>query len=160
MRAQPAISARLGALARELVKFAVVGGAGVAVNFAVFNLLHLGFDVRVGRANVAAISVAVFFNYLGFRHFTYRDRERLARRRELGLFLLFSLVGLVIETGLVYATTYVFHWDSAVEVNVFKVVGIGVASVFRFLSYRMWVFRVAPPQARAAGDREAEHAGI
>ncbi|MEV6106213.1 GtrA family protein [Streptomyces sp. NPDC051940] len=150
MRAQPAISARLTALARELVKFAMVGGAGIVVNFLVFNLVHLHMDVPVGRANVVSTSVAIGFNYLGFRHFAYRGRDSRGRRREMTLFMLFSLVGLVIETGTVYATTYWFHWDSPVEVNVFKFLGIAVASLFRFWSYRTWVF-LALPESEPAG---------
>ncbi|MQY16089.1 hypothetical protein SRB5_62810 [Streptomyces sp. RB5] len=159
MTAQPEISSRLSALARELVKFAAVGGAGMVVNFLVFNLVHLRLDVPVGRANVISTSVAIAFNYLGFRHFAYRDSDRQGRRRELTLFLAFSLIGLVIETGTVFVTTYWFHWDSPVEVNVFKFLGIAVASLFRFWSYRTWVFRALPEPGPGAEERVTARAG-
>ncbi|MET8577057.1 GtrA family protein [Streptomyces sp. NPDC005012] len=150
---------RVRALWREVVKFGAVGGAGLLVNFAAFNvLLHTG--VRPGRAGVAATALAIVFNYVGFRYFTYRDRDRSHRTREMTLFLVFSGVGLVIENGVLFAATYGMGWDTPLQNNVFKFVGVGIATLFRFWSYRTWVFRALPepcprssrvhPQGRSA----------
>jgi putative flippase GtrA len=136
---------RVRALWREVVRFGAVGGAGLVVNFAAFNLL-LYTGVRPGRAGVAATALAVVFNYLGFRYFTYRDRDRGHRTREMTLFLIFSGIGLVIENGVLFAATYWMGWDTPLQNNVFKFVGVGVATLFRFWSYRTWVFRALPEQ--------------
>ncbi|MGW1378611.1 GtrA family protein [Streptomyces sp. NPDC002446] len=144
MSERSALRSRLEALTRELVKFGAVGGAGVVVNFAVFNLVRQLTEVPVVRASIIATVVATGTNYLGYRYFTYRDRDKQGRTRELTLFLLFSAVGLIIENGLLYAATYGFHWDSPLENNVFKFLGIGLATLFRFWSYRTWVFRTLP----------------
>ncbi|MDR3032009.1 MAG: GtrA family protein [Kitasatospora sp.] len=153
MTNRPILSTRLRRLSGELARFATVGGAGMVVNFLVFNLVHLKMDVQVGRANVISISVAIAFNYFGFRYFTYRDRDKQRSKRELTLFLFFSVIGLIIETGTVFITTYGFHWDSPLQVNVFKFLGVLIASCFRFWSYRSWVFRALPepPDPMAAG---------
>ncbi|MDH6226610.1 GtrA family protein [Streptomyces sp. MJP52] len=150
---------RVRALWREVVKFGAVGGAGLVVNFAAFNLLlHTG--VRPGRAGVAATALAIVLNYVGFRYFTYRDRDRGHRTREMTLFLVFSGIGLVIENGVLFVATYWMGWDTPLQNNVFKFVGVGVATLFRFWSYRTWVFRALPdrrprpsrvgPQGRAS----------
>jgi putative flippase GtrA len=143
---------RARGLARELAKFGAVGGLGVLVNLGVFNLLRHSTDLQVVRTSVIATVVAIAFNYVGFRYFTYRDRDKSGRTRELTLFLLFSVVGLVIENGLLYAATYGMGWDSPLQSNVFKFLGIAVATAFRFWSYRTWVFRALPeaPPAAAA----------
>ncbi|MFF1545481.1 GtrA family protein [Streptomyces sp. NPDC058291] len=147
-------SSGLKRLVRELARFGAVGAAGLLVNLGVFNVVRHLTDLQVVRASVIATVVAIVFNYVGFRYFTYRDREKSGRTRELTLFLLFSVVGLVIENGLLYAATYWFGWDSPLQSNVFKFVGIGVATLFRFWSYRTWVFRTLPvPEAGA--DAEA-----
>jgi putative flippase GtrA len=99
------------------------------------------------RASVIATVVAIIFNYVGFRYFTYRDRDKSGRTKELTLFLLFSAVGLVIENGVLYTATYGFGWDSQLQSNIFKFVGIGIATLFRFWSYRSWVFRTLPAKA-------------
>ncbi|GAA4313641.1 hypothetical protein GCM10023086_34580 [Streptomyces venetus] len=131
------------------------------VNLLVFNLVRHVTDLQVVRASVIATVVAIVFNYVGFRYFAYRDRDKSGRTRELVLFLLFSAVGLVIENGVLYVATYGFDWNSPLQNNIFKFVGIGVATLFRFWSYRTWVFRALPPgeavaDAEAAPERERD----
>ncbi|GAA3191742.1 MULTISPECIES: GtrA family protein [Streptomyces] len=150
MSERSALRSRLEQLLREVAKFGAVGGAGVIVNFAVFNLVRHLTELPVVRASVIATVVATGTNYLGYRYFTYRDRDKQGRTRELSLFLLFSIAGLIIENGMLYAATYGFGWDTPLQSNVFKFLGIGVATLFRFWSYRTWVFRT--PDGEAAGE--------
>ncbi|WP_065960332.1 GtrA family protein [Streptomyces sparsogenes] len=146
-RTSGGLRARVDQLAREIAKFGAVGGAGVLVNLGVFNLIRHVTELPVVRASVVATIVATFTNYLGYRYFTYRDRDRQGRTKELTLFLLFSAIGLIIENGVLYTATYGFGWDSQLQSNVFKFVGIGIATLFRFWSYRSWVFRALPARA-------------
>ncbi|BBA97719.1 hypothetical protein RVR_3601 [Actinacidiphila reveromycinica] len=139
-----ALRSKLALVYREIAKFGAVGAAGVLVNIGVFNLVRHDTGLQTVRASIVATLVAIVFNYLGFRYFTYRDRDRAGRTKELSLFLFFSIIGLVIENGVLYAATYGFGWDTQLQSNVFKFVGIGVATLFRFWSYRTWVFRRLP----------------
>ncbi|MCZ9338305.1 GtrA family protein, partial [Streptomyces sp. TRM76130] len=66
---------RLEGALREVLKFGAVGGAGVLVNLLVFNLVRHTTDLQVVRASIVATVVSIVFNYVGFRHFTYRDRD-------------------------------------------------------------------------------------
>ncbi|WP_329217944.1 GtrA family protein [Streptomyces sp. NBC_01485] len=142
-------------IVRELARFGAVGGAGLLVNLGVFNLVRHLTDLQVVRASVIATVVSIAFNYVGFRYFTYRDRDKSGRTKELTLFLLFSAVGLVIENGLLFAATYGFGWDSPLQSNVAKFVGIGIATLFRFWSYRSWVFRAMPVQGAVGGGESS-----
>lgn len=144
-------SSGLRRLVHEVAKFGAVGGAGLLVNLGVFNLVRHVTELPVVRASVIATVVAIVFNYIGFRYFTYRDRDKSGRTRELTLFLLFSVVGLVIENGVLYTATYGFGWDSPLQSNVFKFFGIAVATLFRFWSYRSWVFRALPARETVVG---------
>lgn len=146
-------SSGLRRLTQEIAKFGAVGALGTVVNFGVSNLLWHVTSLQAVRANVIATVVAIGVNYLGFRYFTYRDRDKSARTRELTLFLAFSLVGLVIENGVLYTAIYGFGWDSSLQRNIFKVVGIGLGTLFRFWSYRTWVFKALPaPEAVTDAD--------
>ncbi|MFF1305252.1 GtrA family protein [Streptomyces sp. NPDC058307] len=147
-------SSGLRRVLREVAKFGAVGGAGLLVNLLVFNVVRHLTDLPVVRASVVATVVSIVFNYIGFRYFTYRDRDKSGRTKELTLFLLFSVVGLVIENGILYAATYGFGWDSPLQSNIFKFVGIGIATLFRFWSYRSWVFKALPAREAVAS---AEH---
>jgi len=155
-------SSGLRRIVREVAKFGAVGGAGLLVNLVVFNVVRHLTDLPVVRASVVATVVAIVFNYIGFRYFTYRDRDKSGRTKELTLFLLFSVVGLVIENGILYTATYAFGWDSPLQSNIFKFVGIGIATLFRFWSYRSWVFKTLPAREAVASAEsfleEAEQA--
>jgi putative flippase GtrA len=146
-------------LTREVAKFGAVGVVGTVVNFAVSNLLWHLTSLQAVRANVIATIVAIGCNYIGFRYFTYRDRDKSARTKELSLFLAFSLVGLVIENGVLFAAIYGFGWDSSLQRNVFKVLGIGIATMFRFWSYRSWVFKALPAEDADLPEAGAPIAG-
>jgi putative flippase GtrA len=141
-----ALPSRWGKLYREIAKFGMVGASGFIVNLGVFNLVRTVTDWQTVRASVLATVVAILSNYLGLRYFAYRNREqedRNSRRKELTLFLFFSAIGLVIENSVLYVTTYGLGWDGTLATNVSKFLGIGVATLFRFWSYRTWVFRSA-----------------
>ncbi len=107
-----AVRQRFDQFAAEVAKFGAVGTAGLLVNLLVFNLVRGTTDLPVVRASVIATVVAICTNYIGFRYFTYRDRDKSGRTKELTLFLLFSAVGLVIENGVLYAATYGFGWTA------------------------------------------------
>ncbi|MGW1198949.1 GtrA family protein [Streptomyces sp. NPDC002536] len=134
----------LRALGQEFAKFGTVGGLGIFVNLAVFNVCRGLTGLPVVRCSVIATVVAIAFNYLGLRHFTYRDRGRGRRSREVLLFAAFSAAGLVVENGVLYVATYGFGLHTPFESNAFKFLGIGTATLFRFWSYRAWVFRALP----------------
>lgn len=147
-------SSGLRRLFREVAKFGAVGGAGVLVNLLVFNLVRHTTELPVVRAGMIATTVAIAFNYVGFRYFTYRDRDKTRRTREMTLFLAFSVIGLIIENGVLFTATYGFHWDSPLQNNVFKFLGIGLATLFRFWSYRTWVFKALPPVRETVSGAE------
>ncbi|MER5785248.1 GtrA family protein [Streptomyces mobaraensis] len=142
------------ALGHEFAKFGTVGVLGIFVNFGVFNLCRGITRLPVVRCSVVATVVAIAFNYLGLRYFTYRDRDKGHRSREVVLFAVFSALGLVIENGVLYIATYGFGWGSPFQSNLFKFLGIGTATLFRFWAYRAWVFRTLPHHGRPPAEPE------
>jgi len=151
-----AVPSRWGKLYGEIAKFGLVGASGFVVNLAVFNAIRTFTQWQTVRASVVATAVAILTNYLGLRYFTYRERtreDRGSRRKEMSLFLFFSAVGLVIENGVLYAATYGLGFDGTIANNVSKFVGIGIATLFRFWSYRTWVFRTATPEPATRSPR-------
>ncbi|MFF8285555.1 GtrA family protein [Streptomyces albus] len=144
------ITRRIRALADEVVGFALVGGAGIAVNFAVFDLCRALTPLNVLACSLVGTGVAIVGNYFGFRHFTYRDRDKRCPGRQFTLFVVFSLAGLVIENGTLWAAAHELGRQGALESNLVKALGITAAATFRFAAYRTWVFRRRPaaPAAR------------
>ncbi|MFF3857390.1 GtrA family protein [Micromonospora sp. NPDC002575] len=131
----------------EALKFGVVGGINTAINYAVFNALALTvFRDGQLKATVVATIVATITSYLMNRHWTYRDRPKSALRREYALFFLFNATGLLIELGVLAAAKYGLGMTSLLALNVAKTGGVLLATLFRFWSYRTFVFQPAPAE--------------
>lgn len=132
----------------EALKFGIVGGVNTVINYAVFNALALTVFVDGQlKATVIATIVATITSYLMNRHWTYRDRPKSAMRREYALFFLFNGAGLLIELGVLAAAKYGLGMTSLLALNVAKTGGVLLATLFRFWSYRTFVFQPAPAHA-------------
>ncbi|MFD0272628.1 GtrA family protein [Kitasatospora sp. NPDC127111] len=147
----PSLAQRLRGISGEVVKFAVVGLVGVFVNFGVSNaVLHLTGWAPV-RCSVIGTMVAIAANYLGYRYWVYRESDAASRRREITLFLIFSGVGMLIENGTVWFATYTLGLHGPLAYNASKAFGTGLGTLFRFFSYRTWVFKAIPEVKAAEG---------
>ncbi|MFF3889427.1 GtrA family protein [Streptomyces sp. NPDC001914] len=133
---------RVRRLALEVARFAVVGGSGVAVNILFFNLALHGLEWAPMAATVVASCVAMGTNYLGFRYFAYRDRAS-RTRRQIVLFFAFSGLGVAMESVLFYAGYQGLGVSGPLGSNIAKALSIVLASAFRFMVYRTWVFQHA-----------------
>jgi hypothetical protein len=76
-------------------------------------------------------------------------------RREYALFFLFNATGLLIELGVLAAAKYGLGLTSLLALNVAKTGGVLLATLFRFWSYRTFVFQPVPA-ARDDWDTMAE----
>lgn len=141
----------------EALKFGVVGGINTVINYAVFNALALTvFSDGQLKATVIATIVATITSYLMNRHWTYRDRPKSALRREYALFFLFNATGLLIELGVLALAKYGFGFTGLLALNVAKTGGVLLGTLFRFWSYRTFVFQPAPVvAAEPRPDRDA-----
>lgn len=130
----------------EAFKFGLVGGINTVINYAVFNALALTVFVDGQlKAAVVATVVATITSYLMNRHWTYRDRPKSAMRREYALFFFFNGVGLLIELGVLAAAKYGLGVTGLLALNIAKTGGVVLATLFRFWSYRTFVFQPAAP---------------
>lgn len=143
----------------ELAKFFTIGALAYVVDVGTFNLLvHAGgegvlFDKPL-TAKVIAVVLATLVAYFGNRQWTWRHRGRRGFWHEYGLFFLFNAIALVITLVPLALSRYVLGLDSALADNISgNLVGVALGTLFRFWSYRRWVFPkvVAPAPAVPAG---------
>jgi putative flippase GtrA len=138
-------------LVHELAKFGVVGAVNTVLDFGLFNLilLYVGpLKHKPITANAISLTVAATSSYFMNRHWTFRHRARTNVRREYSLFFFLNLVGLLINSLCIWLVRYGFGLQGTLWLNAAKVVGLGVGMVFRFTSYKRWVF--LSPEAAAA----------
>ena len=154
VRLARALYARFRLLACELGKFGIVGVAAFAVTDAGTNLLHFRAGLGPLNSNVIATVVAMAVSYAGNRYWTFRYRQRSGVRREGPLFLLLNGVGLAIQLACLGFTTYLLGLHGKLSYNVALVIGIALATLFRYWSYRTWVWRAQPSAPAAVRSRE------
>lgn len=132
---------------REMVKFGTVGAAAFVVDIAVFNLLRFGLggggplEHKPLSAKVVSTVCATLVAWLGNRLWTFRRRRRAAVHQELALFVLFNAIGMGIAVGCLWISHYVLDLRSPLADNISaNGVGLVLGTLFRFWSYRTFVF--------------------
>src|SRR6516162_10782574 len=144
---------RFADLIPELAKFGVVGLVGTIIDLggADFLHVHMGLGPMVSKA--ISITAATIVTYLGSRFWTFRHRVNQALLREGILFAVLNLIGLGIAEVVIAVTTYGLDLKSELAYNAASVVGTGLGTIFRYFSYKKWVFLAgAPGTAVAAGE--------
>src|SRR3990172_1395912 len=84
----------------RFLRFAVVGIFGAVVDFGTFNLLVSLFSVQAVLASVITFLAAVINNFIWNRYWTYPDSRSRPVAKQLAMFSLISLLGLLIRTPL------------------------------------------------------------
>ena len=137
-------------LIHEMAKFGVVGGLGFIVTEVGFNVLH--FDVGLGlfTSNAIATGLAMIVTYVGNRWWTFRHREGHGTGRETVSFVVLNLGGLMIQYACVWIAKNGLGLTDRFSLNVAFLIGIALGTLFRFWSYRKWVWLAQP--AGAAGS--------
>lgn len=130
---------------REMIKFGVVGALAFVIDLGLANLLwHTVLEDRVTTAKIISGLVATLFAWVGNRQWTFRHRRSRPAHHEVALFFGVNLVALLIATITLAVSHYGLGFTSTLADNVATVVGIGLGTLFRFWTYRRFVFAGEP----------------
>jgi len=135
-------------LVHEVAKFGVVGAANYVLDVGVNNALLLGpLDHKPITAKAISTALAATSSYFMNRHWTWKHKARTGLGREYGLFIVLSAVGLGITLGCLGFSEYVLHLHSLLARNVSgNVVGVALGMLWRFWSFKRWVFLEPEPE--------------
>jgi len=146
---------RFRQLGYEFAKFAVVGVAGVVITNAVYDLLFIHLGIGPVTSTTIATVVAAIATYLGNRYWSFRTRQRTGVVREIIIFAILNGIGLLIQDAAVAFNYYLLHLGHNKLAGFIALnSGIALATLFRFWSYRRFVW-IAP--AAPSPDREGAH---
>lgn len=145
---------------RQMAKFGAVGIMALVVDVGLFNALRYvqlaaategqlagssgWLADRPITAKVISAAVATLFAYAANRWWTFRDRAGSGRLREVGLFFLLNAVASLIAVACLGVSHYLLRLDNAMADNLSaNVIGLALGTMFRWWSYRRWVFPAA-----------------
>lgn len=130
---------------RELVKFGIIGALAFVIDMGGFNLLVSGaLSHKVTTAKIVSGGVATVFSWLGNRYWTFRHRRNRPVHHEALLFFLVNGIALAISAAWVAFAHYVLGAQGALWLNVHAFIGIALGTLFRFWTYRQFVFAREP----------------
>lgn len=125
----------MGKLIAQIMKFGVVGVVATVIDFAVMNLLYyvLGLDILV--ANTAGFVISLIFNYLASMKYVFAHKEGMSRKREFAIFVVLSVIGLVLNDGIVLA----LKGGLGLEANIAKVCATALVMVYNFVTRKIFL---------------------
>ena len=145
-------------LTGEAIRFLIVGGTAFGITVGGTDALHLGAGLEPLVANLLANVAASCFAFAAHKYWTFRHRPEGGQRREFVLFFILNGAGLGLQQLSIWFTRDVLDFTGVLALNASLIVGIGLATLFRFWSYRKWVF-LAPALPAPAGAGRGEEAG-
>jgi putative flippase GtrA len=131
---------RFADLVHELTKFGTIGAAAFVIDTGMYNLFLLVVDWGPMTSKVLATAVSASFAYAGNRFWTFRHREQSGLRREYFLFFLLNGIALLFGVLVIGFTSLTLKLDDPVSLNIANIIGVGLGTLFRFWSYKKWVF--------------------
>ena len=147
-------------LSSEVGNFLLVGGFGYAVDVVTFNVLRtygMFATADPTLARTVAVLLATGVTYLGNRTLTWRQARGGQRGREVALFLIFNLIGFATSVAALAISHDVMGLTSRMADNISSnVVGVGLGTVFRFVTYKYVVFRHGDPLRPVDRDRRVQ----
>ncbi|HWC34977.1 MAG TPA: GtrA family protein [Mycobacteriales bacterium] len=128
-------------LIHEIAKFGVVGAAAFVLTTVLNNSFRFGLKLGPLTSFGLATIIAATASYFANRHWTWRHKTDNGVTRGLSMFLVLSAVGLGISEVPVGVSEYVLGYHSPLAYNISStLVGTALGTIWRFWSFRRWVF--------------------
>jgi putative flippase GtrA len=134
-------------LIHEIARFGIVGAVAYVFTVVMSNELRYG-PPRLGPLTSlgTAMIIAATFSYFANRHWTWKHKARRGVGREYGMFIALSVVGFGLTEVPLAISEYVLGLHSQVAYNISgNIVGTGLGMVWRFWSFKRWVFLEPEP---------------
>lgn len=138
-------------LASQAGRFLVVGGVATVVDVGLFNVLHVLLALDPVLSKALSTSVAAVVAYVGNRTWSFEAGSDRPVGRQVAPYVVVTVVSLGITLVPVYVAREI-GLQGVVAMNVAaNLVGLGLATAFRFVGYQRWVFAARASSCAPAG---------
>ena len=117
------------------MKFGVVGVIATVIDFGVMNILYYGLGLDILIANTSGFVISLIFNYLASMKYVFAHKEGMSRRREFAIFVVLSVIGLVLNDGIVLA----LKSSLGLEANLAKICATALVMVYNFVTRKIFL---------------------
>jgi putative flippase GtrA len=125
-------------LLKELTAFGLIGAMALVIDISIFAWLAPHGAIK---AKAISSSVSTAFAYIGNRHLSFSHRARTGLGRETSFFFGINLITLVFSELVIALFVYPLGYAHGSGMVFFvNLVTIGIGTIFRFWSYKRFVF--------------------
>lgn len=137
-------------LAKQVIKFVIVGGVNTGIDFLVLNILiyvtGITAGVEIFILNSISFSLAVVNSYFMNKRWTFQDKTQTEQEPiKFSRFLAVSVVGVIINglvlTGITTSIAPLFGLSEILWANVAKLAATGASLIWNFVGYKFFVFK-------------------
>ena len=138
-------------LIEQFMKFGVVGLIAFFIDYGLlaFCTEILGINYLVSAT--IGFTVSVIFNYVASMRYVFTHKEDMSRRREFIIFVVLSIIGLLINNGLMWAGVELLMWPDWLQTHAYLIVKIfatAVVMIWNFVTRKIFL---------DAGDQDASN---
>lgn len=130
-------------LLAQIMKFGVVGVIATVIDFGIMNLLHYGLGLNILIANTSGFIISLIFNYLASMKYVFAHKEGMSRRREFIIFVVLSVIGLVLNDGIVLVLNdgivLALNAGLGLEANIAKICATALVMVYNFVTRKIFL---------------------
>ena len=127
----------------EKLRFAVVGGANTALDFALL-FIFVGLGLNSIAANYISTSIAFVFSFFVNKSFTFKSKGGNVKK-QFAIFLAVSIIALwVIQPIVILAVTALlspFSWNESIVLFIAKLIATVASLIWNFILYSKLVFK-------------------
>ena len=120
-------------LIAQIMKFGIVGVIATVIDYGVMVLLTELFGIPPVISSVISFCISVVFNYLASMRYVFSHREGMSRQRESVIFIVLSIIGLGINTALMWAGTEYL----GIDYRIVKIFATAIVMIWNFVSRKV-----------------------
>ena len=120
---------------RQFLKFAAVGLASLAVEYAFLVYLLQSLNMNYLMATTISFIISIVFNYILSMKYVFVHKEDMSRRREFIIFVVLSVIGLALNDGIVLT----LNAGLGLEANIAKICATALVMVYNFVTRKIFL---------------------
>ena len=119
----------------QIIKFIIVGGIATIIDYIVFFLLHDYLKINTLISNIISFTVSVIYNYIASITWVFEVNTNLDKKKQFIVYIILSIIGLVINTGIVYLCVDILKMFSLIG----KVIATVIVMTYNFITRKMFL---------------------
>lgn len=135
-------------LLKQVMKFGIVGVLCFFIDFIVFKISSSLLGIHYTVASALGFTISVIVNYILSMKFVFEGKEDMSRKKEFVIFVILSLIGMGLNTLIIYICVDGIYMHVALLKEWFsqdfaeslgKIGATGIVMVYNFITRKMFL---------------------